>query len=168
MRPGHRGKIHLCFYCEAQAPPGPCVLAVLGRSWSQLLPQPQISQPCPAPSPVQVGVLGGGPERLSTKPRQGSVLGPPAPGKWGRPGGMGWESLPVLWGLAQPQGPSLLGGAWPGRCHKVCRGRPQVRAGCSLPRRLPCRPVSSVWPGVMAIESPLPSSMRCGCHLGPA
>lgn len=60
MRPGHRGKIHLCFYCEAQAPPGPCVLAVLGRSWSQLLPQPQISHPCPAPSPVQVGVLGEG------------------------------------------------------------------------------------------------------------
>lgn len=77
-------------------------VAVLGPAPA---PAPN-AQSCPAPSTVPgycaggAGEWGGRPQFLSTKPRQGLVLGPRALGSWGRVGYVSQESTPgppILW-----------------------------------------------------------------------
>lgn len=129
-------------YCVATAPPGACVLAFLGDPGASPCPQPKCPNPAQLLAQRRMGMLRG-PEFLSVKPRQGSVLGPWAPEKWA--GQAGWDRRvpsplePRAW--PSPGDPACWVG--PGLADSIgCQwGRPQVTARCLFLLTLPCRPV---------------------------
>lgn len=176
MKPRPLREMSSVLYCTSMAHTGACVLEFLGVAvLGPASAQPQMPSPAQLPAQCRVRVLvelgrGGGDHNSC----------PQSPGRarsWDpglRGGGTGWAAChrraPQSSGvqsLAQPQGPSLLRGAWPGRFYKVSVG--ETLGGSTVlglaPPPMQARLIC-VAGGHGPRGSALPSSMCHWRHLG--